>query len=101
MDFWSIFGPYLDEVRPICSAEPSVKLAEPVRFGRTTFLADRSFTTITTYIIKVPFLKKLPKTHTSLLYCLAWKMTLFIQKSSDVKMNQVFINKNVVLLGKT
>ena len=32
------------KVRPNGSAEPSVKLAEPVRFGRTTSLADRSFT---------------------------------------------------------
>ena len=40
--FWSI----LDEVRPISSAEPSVKLTEPVRLGRNTFLADRSFTKV-------------------------------------------------------
>ena len=34
------------EVRPNGPAEPSVEMAEPVRFGRTTFLADRSFTKI-------------------------------------------------------
>ena len=33
------------EVRPNCSAERSVEMAEPFGFGRTTFLAVRSFTT--------------------------------------------------------
>ena len=39
-------GHFLAEVRPNGSAEPSVKLAEPFGFGRTTFSAVRSFTNI-------------------------------------------------------
>ena len=38
------FGRFLLEARPSSSAEPSVNLAEPARFGRATFLAARSFT---------------------------------------------------------
>ena len=34
------------EVRPNGSAEPSVELAEPFGFGRTSFLADRSYTSV-------------------------------------------------------
>ena len=37
-------GPFLAGVRPNGSAEPSVKLAGPFGFGRTTFLGVRSFT---------------------------------------------------------
>ena len=39
---WLRFG---RTVRPNSSAEPSVEMAEPFGFGRTTFLADRSYTT--------------------------------------------------------
>ena len=44
----AIFGPKSGdipaEVRPNCSAERSVEMAEPFGFGRTTFLPVRSFT---------------------------------------------------------
>ena len=36
----------LDGVRPNGSAEPSVEMTEPFGFGRTTFLAVRSFTSL-------------------------------------------------------
>ena len=38
------FLPNLAEVRPNGSAEPSVEMAEPFGFGRTTFFAVRSYT---------------------------------------------------------
>ena len=42
--FRSNLLPFFAKVRPNCSAERSVKMAEPFGFGRTTFLAVRSYT---------------------------------------------------------
>ena len=45
LQFWTRFLRFLAEVRPNSSAERSVEMAELFGFGRTTFLAIRSFTT--------------------------------------------------------